>query len=83
MKKKNLNSLALNKKSISNFNMPGIKGGTFISISCQPVGICAESDTCPSDGCPSDGCPSDACPSDACPSNGCPTISCQPVGICR
>ncbi|AXG71152.1 hypothetical protein KORDIASMS9_03407 [Kordia sp. SMS9] len=85
MKKKNLNSLALNKKSISNFNTPAIKGGTFVSISCQPLGICAETDGCNTDDCNHTvGCPSDTCTAVGCnPTNTCETISCEPVGICR
>ncbi|WP_298516340.1 hypothetical protein [uncultured Kordia sp.] len=86
MKKKNLNSLSLNKKSISNFSTPAIKGGTFNTISCQPIGICAETQGCNTDNnCPTDGCTVGCNPTAVgCnPSNGCPTISCEPVGICK
>ncbi len=87
MKKKNLNSLTLNKKSISNFNTPSIKGGTLggNTISCQPKGICAETQNCPTDDCNHTiGCnPTNACTVGCNPTNTCETISCQPVGICR
>ena len=86
MKKKKLNSLLLNKKSISNFNMPAIKGGTLggDTISCQPIGICAETDGCDTDDCNNTvGCPTNACTVGCNPTNGCETISCQPIGICR
>jgi hypothetical protein len=84
MKRKNIRSLALNKKSISNFSTPAIKGGTFISISCQPLGICAQSDGCATDDCNNtNGCATNACTVNCPPSNQCPTISCQPKGICR
>jgi len=84
MKKKNLNSLKLNKKSISNFNTPAIKGGIFNTISCQPIGICAETQGCATDNnCPTDNCPTNNCTVGCNPSNGCPTISCEPIGICR
>ncbi len=84
MKKKNLTSLALNKKSISSFNTPAIKGGTFNTISCQPIGICAETQGCDTDDCTNTvGCPTNGCTLNCPPSNGCPTISCEPIGICR
>ncbi|MEM6718427.1 MAG: hypothetical protein AAF611_03830 [Bacteroidota bacterium] len=44
MKKRNLKSLALNKKSVSNLSrLQNVHGGSLQpdnSISCQPVGIC-------------------------------------------
>lgn len=82
MKRKNLKSLKLNKKSISNFYTPSIVGGTIGSISCQPIGICAETQNCPTDGCNTNDCGTNACTDGCNPSNGCPTISCQPIGIC-
>ncbi|WP_298418384.1 hypothetical protein [uncultured Kordia sp.] len=45
MKKRNLKTLKLNKKSISNFNSAAIKGGTLVSI-IHPL-VCAQSEgTC-------------------------------------
>ncbi|WP_298419755.1 hypothetical protein [uncultured Kordia sp.] len=86
MKKKNLKSLNLNKKMVSNFNSSTVKGGTFLSISCQPLGICAETQGCETDGC-TNGCPTNiGCTptNNGCnPTNTCPTISCQPIGICK
>ncbi len=43
MKKRNLKSLTLNKKSISNLSSSTIKGGTLISI-IHPL-VCAQSET--------------------------------------
>jgi hypothetical protein len=85
MKKKNLRSLALNKKSISSFNTPAITGGTLNTISCQPIGICAETQGCDTDDCNTNNCTVGCNPTDVgcTPSNGCPTISCEPIGICR
>lgn len=82
MKKRNLNSLKLNKKSISNLGMSSATGG--MTISCQPIGICAETQGCETDnGCPTDnGCVTNGCTNICPPSNRCPTISCQPIGIC-
>lgn len=83
MKRKNLKSLKLNKKSISNFHTPAIKGGTFNTISCQPIGICADTQGCDTDDCNNtNACGTNGCTDDCNPSNGCPTISCQPIGIC-
>lgn len=86
MKKKNLKSLSLNKNLVSNFNSSSITGGTIVSISCQPIGICAETQGCATDGC-TDNCPTNV----GCnqtnfgcnQTNTCPTISCQPIGICK
>lgn len=82
MKKKNLKSLTLNKKSISSFDTPTIVGGTHRTISCQPIGICAETQGCPTDGCATGGCTVGCNLTLNCNSNQCPTISCQPIGIC-
>jgi hypothetical protein len=40
MKKRNLKSLKLNKKSISSLNTSGIKGGTLTLISNMPGVVC-------------------------------------------
>jgi len=71
MKKQQVKTLRLNKKSISSFTQNTIVGGTFIS--CPGVGICGTTGqsvtTCP---------PPDTftCPPPP------ETISCDPVGIC-
>ena len=82
MKKKNLTSLSLNKKSISNLgNQDAVKGG-MKTISCQPIGICGpHTDDCGTDNCGTQvGCnQTNSCPQTA---NCFPSISCQPVGIC-
>jgi len=86
MKKKNIKSLKLNKKSISNLDRKNEIVGGFNTISCHPVGVC-----CPTHdvNCPTEnadcgataGCPP---PTDGCPPSGlgCVTFSCPGAGIC-
>lgn len=75
MKKKNVNTLRLNKKSISNFTRHTIKGGVTEVESCIRI-------------CPlpkysiAFGCPTGTCPTENCPSNGCQTIPVQAEGPC-
>ncbi|MEM6718059.1 MAG: hypothetical protein AAF611_01965 [Bacteroidota bacterium] len=73
MKKQQLKTLRLNKKSISNFTQNSIVGGTFVS--CPGVGICGITDKTLQP------CESVECTADC--TAGCPTeISCDPVGLC-
>ena len=73
MKKQQIKSLRLNKKSISNFTQNTIVGGTFVS--CPGVGICPPTTQtvlpCSGNNCSPTG------------SIGCPTqFSCNDVDIC-
>jgi hypothetical protein len=63
MKKKNLKSLKLNKKSISNIQGRSLNGGsTFIINGCGPVSISFEScQNCTFDNCGSIDCVSENC----------------------
>ncbi|NAS29440.1 hypothetical protein GTQ40_00505 [Flavobacteriaceae bacterium R38] len=80
MKKKNLKSLKLNKKSISHLSNEknSIVGGTGTLVSCPGVGICGiQTDN----GCDPGG--TNSCPTMNCgPTEGCETASCPGNGIC-
>jgi hypothetical protein len=74
MKKQQIKTLRLNKKSISNFTQNTIVGGTFVS--CPGVGICGTTDQSLQ---PCDPPQTNTCFTDC----TCATlISCDDVGIC-
>jgi len=80
MKKKNLKSLKLNKKSISHLSNEknAIVGGTGLPTGSCVNTICAQTQTCPTDGCGS----ASMANCDPRPTNGCVTASCPGNGIC-
>ena len=81
MKKRNLNSLTLNKRTVSNLKIQNSVVGGFKTESCQPAGIC-----CPTHDI---NCPEPSADGN-CTGTGtgtatadCPrTVSCPGVGIC-
>lgn len=83
MKKRNLNSLVLNKKSISKLGTQNSVIGGFFTESCEPNGICAaETDDCQTQ----NNCGGGGTSGLAVTCNGTcacgPTISCPRAGIC-
>ncbi|MFK7749775.1 MAG: hypothetical protein AB8B65_15370 [Kordia sp.] len=86
MKKRNLTSLALNKKSISNLGAQNSVVGGFRTESCEPLGICCPThdSACPTHDCTNDpGCGGTGGGTVTC-NLACnqETISCPGAGIC-